>query len=198
MIHQNTVAVAGAIAVRNTRRNLMTKFQEWDYFHGISVIKRAQSLDQGTLVAQGAFSLFDRDLVKKLGGWSDCVGEDIVLSWAILTRGHRIGYAENALVFSNVPETYRQLFQQRRRWARGMFEALRAHPEILITKRLSLTFIMMNLFFPWIDTAYLCFFIPGLIAAPFGFYLFAGPMTLLLVGQNESLVDVSVGRNTAD
>lgn len=177
----NTVAVAGAIAVRNSRKNIITKFQEWDYFHGISVIKRVQSLYQGTLVAQGAFSLYDRDVVRELGGWSNCVGEDIVLSWSMLTRGHRIGYAENAVVFTNVPENYKQLFQQRRRWARGMFEALRAHPKIIVTRRLSLTFVVMNMFFPWIDLAYLCFFIPGLIAALLGNYLFVGPMTLFLL-----------------
>ena len=177
----NTVAVAGAIAVRNSRKNLITKFQEWDYFHGISVIKRAQSLYQGTLVAQGAFSLYNRDIVRDLGGWSDCVGEDIVLSWAMLTRGYRIGYAENAVVFTNVPETYMKLFLQRRRWARGMFEALGAYPGILLTKRLSLTFVLMNLCFPWIDAAYFCFFVPGLIAAIFGYYLFVGPITLFLL-----------------
>lgn len=177
----NTVAVAGAISVRNSRQNIITKFQEWDYFHGIAVIKRVQSLYQGTLVAQGAFSLYSRDVVREIGGWSNCVGEDIVLSWGMLIRGYRIGYAENAVVFTNVPENYKQLFQQRRRWARGMFEALRAYPKILFTRRLSLTFVIMNMFFPWIDLAYLLFFIPGLIAALFGNYLFAGPMTLFLI-----------------
>lgn len=50
----NTAAVAGAVLVRNSRLNLVTKIQEWDYFHGIAAIKRLQSLFQGTLVAQGA------------------------------------------------------------------------------------------------------------------------------------------------
>jgi biofilm PGA synthesis N-glycosyltransferase PgaC len=177
----NTVAVAGAIGVRNSRTNWITRLQEWDYFQGIAVVKRVQSLYQGTLVAQGAFSLYKRDVVREVGGWPSCVGEDIVLSWAMLKRHYRIGYAENAVVFTNVPETYRQLFQQRRRWARGMFEALRAHPGIFLARRISLTFVIMNLFFPWIDFAYLFFFIPGIVAALFGYYMFAGLMTLLLV-----------------
>lgn len=193
----NTVAVAGAIFVRNSRKNTITKFQEWDYFHGIAVIKRVQSLYQGTLVAQGAFSLYSRDVVRELGGWSNCVGEDIVLSWGMLIRGCRIGYAENAVAFTNVPENYEQLFQQRRRWARGMFEALRAYPKILLTRRLSLTFVIINMFFPWIDLAYLLFFIPGLIAAMFGNYFFVGPMTLFLLPLmfiNNSVVFVIQNR----
>ncbi len=177
----NTVAVAGAIAVRNSRKNWITKLQEWDYFHGISVVKRIQSLYQGTLVAQGAFSLYDRDAVREVGGWPSCVGEDIVLTWALLKKGYRVGYAEKALVFTNVPETYRQLYRQRQRWARGMFEAMRAHPDIFTTPRLSLSFIVINTLFPWIDLAYLFCFVPGLIAAAFGYYEFVGLMTLFLI-----------------
>ncbi|MGC9215299.1 glycosyltransferase [Acidithiobacillus sp.] len=178
---ENTVAVAGAIAVRNSRASWVTRFQEWDYFHGIAVVKRVQSLYQGTLVAQGAFSLYERDVVRALGGWPPCVGEDIVLSWAMLKKGYRIGYAENAVVFTNVPETYNQLFLQRRRWARGMFEALRAHPDILLTRRISLQFVLINMLFPWLDITYLFFFIPGIIAAFFGIFLLAGPVTLFLI-----------------
>ena len=38
----------------------ITAAQEWDYFHGISAVKRMQSMYHGTLVAQGAFSLYRR------------------------------------------------------------------------------------------------------------------------------------------
>ena len=52
----DTVAVAGAVLVRNSRDNWLTRAQEWDYFHGIAAVKRTQSMYHGTLVAQGAFS----------------------------------------------------------------------------------------------------------------------------------------------
>ncbi len=64
----NTRAVAGKILVRNSRENLLTKTQEWDYFLGISATKRMQSLYQGTLVAQGAFSIYDRNALIEVGG----------------------------------------------------------------------------------------------------------------------------------
>jgi biofilm PGA synthesis N-glycosyltransferase PgaC len=79
----NTKAVAGAVLVRNSRTNLVTKVQEWDYFHGIAAVKRLQSLFQGTLVAQGAFSAYDTKVLRDLGGWPHTVGEDIVLTWGI-------------------------------------------------------------------------------------------------------------------
>ena len=120
----NTRAVAGTMLVRNSRRNWVTRMQEWDYFHGIAAIKRMQSLYHGTLVAQGAFSIYDRQVLRDVGGWDDCVGEDIVLTSAILLAGWRVGHAEDAVCFTNAPESLRGS-RQRQRWARGMIEAFR-------------------------------------------------------------------------
>jgi biofilm PGA synthesis N-glycosyltransferase PgaC len=58
---------AGAILIRNSRQNWLTKAQEWNYFLGIAAITRIQSLFQGTLVAQGAFSLYDRSVLLEVG-----------------------------------------------------------------------------------------------------------------------------------
>jgi poly-beta-1,6-N-acetyl-D-glucosamine synthase len=176
-----TKAVAGTMLVRNSRKNWVTRAQEWDYFHGIAAIKRVQSLFQGTMVAQGAFSMYDRDALGMIGGWKDCVGEDIVLTWALLAKGWRVGHAENALCFTNVPENVPQLIRQRKRWSRGMIEAFRHHPRILVAGRMTTLFAWWNLLFPWLDLAYTLFFIPGVILALFGIYWIAGPMTLVLL-----------------
>jgi poly-beta-1,6-N-acetyl-D-glucosamine synthase len=48
-----TAAVAGCVLARNSRDNLMTRMEEWDYFLAIASVKRQQALYQGTLVAQG-------------------------------------------------------------------------------------------------------------------------------------------------
>ncbi len=176
-----TEAVAGAVLVRNSRRNLLTRAQEWDYFHGIAAVKRMQSMFHGTLVAQGAFSLYTRRALEAVGGWPSCVGEDIVVTWALLKAGYRVGYAEDALVFTNVPHEFRQFAQQRRRWSRGLIEAFAAHWPLLFKWRLSTLFIWWNLFFLPLDLVYTFAFIPGLILALFGLYWIAGPMTLAVL-----------------
>ncbi len=177
----NTRAVAGTVLARNSRKNWITKAQEWDYFHGIAAIKRVQSLFQGTLVAQGAFSLYDRHTLVQMGGWPDCIGEDIVLTWAILKAGYRVGHSEDACVFTNVPDTLKQFIRQRQRWARGMIEAFKKHPGILLTPRLSTFFVYWNLLFPLLDLIFTLSFIPGLVFALFGYYWIVGPMTLALI-----------------
>ncbi|WP_205665192.1 glycosyltransferase [Caldimonas tepidiphila] len=177
----STKAVAGAVLVRNSRSKLLTRAQEWDYFHGIAAIKRVQSLYHGTLVAQGAFSLYETELLRRLGGWPETVGEDIVLTWRILEQGHRVGYAENACLFTNAPDTWRQFIRQRQRWSRGLIEAFKAHWRLLFRLEMRTMFIWWNLFFPYLDLVYTFAFLPGLLLACFGIYWIAGPMTLLVL-----------------
>lgn len=177
-----TKAVAGAVLVRNSRANLVTGVQEWDYFHGIAAVKRMQSMYHGTLVAQGAFSIYDKAALIEAGGWPECVGEDIVLTWALLKKGHRIGYAEDAIVFTNAPTTLKQFALQRKRWSRGLIEAIHHHEDLLFEPRLSVMFIWWNLLFLPLDLVFSLIFIPGVFAAVFlhQFWI-AGPMTLAVL-----------------
>lgn len=177
----NTVAVAGSVLVKNSRTTIASKAQEWDYFLAISASKRVQSLFQGTLVAQGAFSIYRKRAIIEAGGWEETVGEDIVLTWGMLKRMHRIGHAEDAICFTNTPETFGFFFKQRVRWARGMIEAFKKHPEILRQHQFITLFIYWNLLFPLIDIAYVFGFFPGIVLAFFGYYWLAGPMTLLVL-----------------
>ena len=176
-----TEAIAGAVMVRNSRINLLTRAQEWDYFHGIAAVKRMQCMYHGTLVAQGAFSLYRRQSLEEVGGWPESVGEDIVVSWALLARGYRIGYAANALAFTNVPEKMRQFALQRKRWSRGLMEAFKLYWPLLFKKRMMTLFIWWNVLFLPLDLVYTFVFIPGLILAMFGYFYIAGPLTLAVL-----------------
>jgi biofilm PGA synthesis N-glycosyltransferase PgaC len=196
----HTAAVAGCILVRNSHLNWLAKAQEWDYFHGIACIKRIQSLFQGTLVAQGAFSLYRKAVLEEAGGWPECVGEDIVLTWAILKKGYRVGFCEDACAFTNVPTSLNQFIRQRQRWSRGMIKAFKQHPEILVTPRLSTFFVYWNVLFPLLDLIFTVVFLPGLVLALFGYYFIAGPMTLVLLPL-AGLINIlmfSIGRKMFD
>ena len=177
----DTQAVAGAVMVRNSRENLLTRAQEWDYFHGIASVKRMQGMYHGTLVAQGAFSLYRRSALEEVGGWPACVGEDIVLSWALLRKGYRIGYADDALAFTNVPTKLRQFALQRKRWSRGLMEAFKAHWPLMFKRRMSTLFIWWNVCFLPLDLVYTLVFMPGLVLACLGHFYIAGPLTVAVL-----------------
>jgi len=92
-----------------------------------------------------------------------------------------VGFAEDACLFTNAPETWTQFFKQRQRWSRGLVEAFKAHWQLLFRPKMITLFIWWNLFFPYMDIVYTLFFIPGLILAMFGIYWLAGPMTLIVL-----------------
>ena len=172
----NTAAVAGAVLVRNSRQSLVTRMQEWDYFQGIAASKRLQSLFQGTLVAPAAFSLYRTDILRVVGGWPACAGEDTVLTWALLGDHHRVGYCEDAIAFTRVPASLAAFVQQRGRWSRGLIEAFRAHGSLLFRRRLSTFFIWWNLLFPYMDLVYTIAVLPALLLACLGVYGLAAAM----------------------
>ncbi|CCO08058.1 glycosyltransferase [Desulforamulus hydrothermalis] len=178
----HTAAVAGCVLAKNSRDTFMTRLQEWDYFLAISSVKRQQALYQGTLVAQGAFSVYKTAVVKEVSGWPSCIGEDIVLTWALIKKGYRIGYEATAVGFTEVPTTFMAFARQRRRWARGMIEGFKAHID-LIYKRFSPTAILVgiDLLYPLLDLTYTFVYIPGIILALFGYYWIVGPMTLAVI-----------------
>lgn len=185
---KNTVAVAGTILVNNANKNLMTKIQYWDYLLGISSVKQAQSAYNGTLVAQGAFSAYKKKNILEIGGWPNCVGEDIVLTWNLLKRGYDVYHDTNSIVYTNVPENYKQFFKQRKRWSRGLIEAFKSSARLLVKPRKILPFIWYNFLFPYVDSSFSFVFIPSIIAAIFfNNFLMAGMLTLLLLPLGFSL-----------
>jgi biofilm PGA synthesis N-glycosyltransferase PgaC len=181
----DTVAVAGSVMVRNSRESLIAAAQTWDYFLGIGSIKREQALLQGTLVAQGAFSVYDTEALKTSGGWPDCIGEDIVMTWALLARGGRTSYEPTAIAFTEAPVTLRTFARQRRRWARGMIEGLRTHGKDLLCQRRPYAHsVVTDIVFPFLDVAFTIGFIPGLVLAAIGNYAIVGLMTLAVLPLN--------------
>lgn len=178
---RDVCAVAGAVLVKNSRENIWSKIQEWDYFLSIASIKRLQGLYQGTLVAQGAYSLYKTEAIKKVGGWEDCIGEDIVLTWRFLEQGWKVYFEPTSVAFTDVPVTFKHFARQRSRWARGMIEGLkRVKPwqqPLLYAKYLT----GINLIMPYLDLTYTLFWLPGLILSFFGIYWIVGLTTILVI-----------------
>jgi biofilm PGA synthesis N-glycosyltransferase PgaC len=174
-------AVAGSVLVRNSRNSILTRIQEWDYFLGIASIKRLQGLYQGTLVAQGAFSLYRTESIREAGGWPDAIGEDIVLTWNLLKNGELTYFEPLAVAFTDVPTTLKAFSKQRSRWARGMIEALKQIKPWQLPHTYAKYLTGINLVMPFLDFSYTFFWLPGLIMAFFGIYWIVGPMTLLVI-----------------
>jgi biofilm PGA synthesis N-glycosyltransferase PgaC len=177
----DTVAVAGAVMVRNSRANLLTRMQEWDYFLGIAAVKRMQGLYQSTLVAQGAFSLYRTDELRRIGGWPDAIGEDIVVTWRLMEAGDRVLTEPTAIAFTDAPTQLTHFMRQRARWARGMVEALRSVPPWHQRRVLARFVAGIDLLIPLLDIGYALIWIPGLVLACLGYPVIVGTWTLAVL-----------------
>lgn len=174
-------AISGCVLVRNSRENWLTRAQEWDYFHGLASMKRMQSQYQGTVVAEAAFTIYDRAVLKEIGGWRSDVAEEVLLTWDMLRRGWRIGFAEDACCFIIVPADVKSFVHQRLRHARTTLNALRSLPAELIQRK-STPFVIWNLLFPWTDLAFTLGFVPGVIlSVAYSSHLLMGPMAVTLL-----------------
>jgi biofilm PGA synthesis N-glycosyltransferase PgaC len=175
------VAVAGSVLVRNSRQGFWARMQEWDYFLGIASVKRMQGLYQGTLVAQGAFSLYRTKAVREVGGWPDAIGEDIVVTWNLLSRGGSVYFEPLAVAFTTAPAGFRHFARQRARWARGMIEGLRSVPPWKQPANKTRALTGLNVLIPMLDVGYTFVWLPGLALAFTGRFWIVGPWTLMVL-----------------
>jgi len=179
-------AVAGHLMVRNGREGIWARLQVWDYLLSIAAIKRVQAQFQGTLVAQGAFSGYRTNALRRAGGWPAAIGEDIVLTWRLLLGG-RVQHEPLAIGFTGVPTKLRQLSRQRSRWARGMVEGLSAVPP-WSQYRWPIRFLAgVDILVPLLDLAYAAAWLPAVLLAGAGRFWILGPMVIAVIPPNVVL-----------
>ena len=178
---QHVSACAGALIVENPRASFITRMQQWDYRLGINGVKRMQAAYNTALVAQGAFSGYWASDLRAVGGWPDAIGEDIVLTWAMLGSRGIVQYEPLAVGFTVVPESLVRLLSQRSRWARGMLEGLRVHPPPRQPRLLAKFVAGIDYLVPFLDVGVIFFWVPGVILFLFGYPLIFGWWSMLLL-----------------
>lgn len=128
-------AVAGNAKVGN-RINLITRWQALEYITAQNLDRRAfASLDCITVVP-GAVGAWRRDLLEQAGGFaSDTLAEDQDLTLKVRRMGYKIGYEEDAVAWTEAPDTVRALAKQRFRWSFGTLQCMWKHADALFRPR---------------------------------------------------------------
>lgn len=79
----------------------------------------------GNVIISGAFGVFRRDTLNKIGGWNkDTVAEDFDLTIRIREHGGKVLFVPDPVAWTEAPETLRELGRQRERWHRGLCQVL--------------------------------------------------------------------------
>ena len=90
------------------------------YLHDSCHLNQSRMLLGTTCAVNGTGFGFTRQLLERMGGWNFfTLTEDIEFSTWCATRGIRIGYCRDAMVFDEQPENFRQSWRQRTRWTQG-------------------------------------------------------------------------------
>jgi biofilm PGA synthesis N-glycosyltransferase PgaC len=128
-------AVTGNPRIRN-RTSLLGRLQVGEFSMIIGLIKRAQSMLGGLFCVSGVIGLFRRSALSSVDFWSsDCLTEDIDITWKLQRSGWQVAYEPHALIWILMPETLAGLWKQRLRWAQGGQQVLFANADLFLKPR---------------------------------------------------------------
>jgi hyaluronan synthase len=126
--NQNCGAVAGNVRVLNTQKSMIPKMLNVSFAFSFEFIRSAQSVLKTVLCTPGALSAYRRDAVFNcleawmnqtfMGQRSD-IGEDRAMTNMILKQGLDVQFQSNALVLTDTPEKYKNLYKMFIRWERS-------------------------------------------------------------------------------
>jgi len=138
--------VDGKIVKVNYPEQFWAKFQVLEYFRAFTLGRMAWSKLNGLLIISGAFGLFDRKRVIKVGGYDkSTVGEDLELVVRLRRYMHevektkyRVAFIPDPLCWTEVPVTFKVLLRQRNRWTRGGVDTIRKHKNMFFNPKYGL------------------------------------------------------------
>lgn len=127
--------IDGRIVEVNFPKNLWAKFQVLEYIRVFTLGRMAWSRINGLLIISGAFGLFERELVQKVGGYdTTTVGEDFEMivrmrryMHTIEKQKYKVAFIPDPLCWTEVPSKLKTLKNQRNRWTRGSIYTILKH-----------------------------------------------------------------------
>lgn len=128
-------AVAGNAKVGN-RLNMLTRWQALEYVTAQNLERRALATLGCITVVPGAVGAWRRDAIVKLGGFpSNTLAEDQDLTIMVQRAGYKALFDQQAIAWTEAPDTMDGLAKQRFRWAFGTLQCLWKHRRVNLNPR---------------------------------------------------------------
>jgi len=152
---KHVIATGGVIRVANScevqggkmikvhvPENMLARIQTVEYIRAFLLGRMAWSKLNGLLIISGAFGMFDKEIALTVGGYdTSTVGEDMELVVRMrlymedAKRPYTVRYISDPLCWTEVPISYKILWRQRDRWARGTVETLWTHKKMFFNRK---------------------------------------------------------------
>lgn len=119
LANPNVDAVAGNVQIRNDKASVWTRMQALEYTLSMEMARMFQFQLRHILCMSGAFQTVRRDALEAVGGWSTdaTLAEDFDVSIRLQEHG-RIWFTPDAIAYTDAPTTFKDLYEQRVRWAK--------------------------------------------------------------------------------
>ncbi len=128
-------AVAGNAKVGN-RINVLTRWQALEYVTAQNLERRALAALGCITVVPGAVGAWRREAIVKLGGFpSNTLAEDQDLTIMVQRAGYKVLFDQEAIAWTEAPDTTAGLAKQRFRWAFGTLQCLWKHRRVSLNPR---------------------------------------------------------------
>ena len=128
-------AVAGNVKVGN-EVNLITRWQSIEYITSQNFDRRAFELLNCITVIPGAIGAFRKTAVIKSGAFTtDTLAEDCDLTMRLHRHGYKIKNCNEAISYTEAPETMRQFMKQRFRWSFGVMQSFWKHRDAVFNPK---------------------------------------------------------------
>lgn len=120
--------IAGYRNSKNFDENwLSSGYSVW-FLHEGKQLNNARSLLGVSGAVSGTGFMIHKDVLKAQGGWiHHLLIEDVEFSADNLTKGVKIGYCHDAILYDEQPVSFRQSWFQRLRWVKGYLQVLRRY-----------------------------------------------------------------------
>ena len=126
---------------RNTKnfgKNWITAGYGYWFLHEAKHLNNSRMALKSSCAISGTGFLISTDVVKEYDNWSFfTLTEDIQCSTEYAMTKRKIGYSGDAELFDEQPETLRQSWRQRERWAKGFYQVFGKNGRKLIGKALT-------------------------------------------------------------
>ncbi len=120
-------AVAGNVKVGN-EVNMITKWQSIEYITSQNFDRRAFDLLNCITVVPGAIGAFKKEAIIKCGGFTtDTLAEDCDLTMRMHRNSYLVRNCNDAISYTEAPETMKQFMKQRFRWSFGVMQCFWKH-----------------------------------------------------------------------
>jgi cellulose synthase/poly-beta-1,6-N-acetylglucosamine synthase-like glycosyltransferase len=128
-------AVAGNAKVGN-RINTVTRWQALEYITAQNLERRALAALNCITVVPGAVGAWRRSALEQFGGFpTQTLAEDQDLTLQLQRAGYRIVYDDEAIAWTEAPETFAGLARQRFRWSFGTLQCVWKQRDMLFRRR---------------------------------------------------------------